>query len=177
MYVTLASDLCSYPTNGLVAQLHQTIMHGFLQLHLTSSHVFIMRILSACMSVTVSSYQHPCMLHLHPTISHVCNNCTQPLPMCLTVANQQSYHSVNLCLQACMADILAPDQQTYLLKQYPTICVQQTRKVVMVVTIALGKQACTNQQSRWSRTTAACRYLTQGLYICADTLHSISFFL
>ena len=78
-----------------------------LQLHLTSSRIFIRRILSACMSVTVSSYQHPCtcILHLHPTISHVCNNCTRPFPMSLTVAsNQQSYHSVNLCIQACMSD-------------------------------------------------------------------------
>ena len=34
----------------------------------------------------------------------------------------------------------------------------------MAVTIALGKQARTNQQSRWKRTSAACRYLTQGLF-------------
>ena len=52
---------------------------------------------------------------------------------------------------------------------------QQTREVVMVVTIAPDKQARTNQQSRWKRTSAACRYLTQGCF-CVDTLHSISIF-
>ena len=47
----------------------------------------------------------------------------------------------------------------------------------MVVTIAPGKQACTNQQSRWYRTSAACRYLTQGLFfIFVETLNSVSFF-
>ena len=116
-------SLCSYPNNGLVSTIAPD-QHGcILQLHLTSSHVFISCILSACTSVTVSSYQHPCILHLHPTISHVCNNCTLPFPMSLTIASiQQSYHAVNFCLQACMSDTLAPDQHTYLLKQYPTIC-------------------------------------------------------
>ena len=118
-----------------------------IQSQLTSSHVFIRRILSACMSVTVSSYQNPCILYLHLTISHVCHNCTRPFPMSFTVAsNQQSYHFKNLCLQACMSDTLAPDQHTYLCC---LLHLQQTRKVVMVVTIAQGKQACTNQQSRW----------------------------
>ena len=57
-----------------------------------SSHVFISCILSACLSVTVSSYQDPCIVHLHTTISHVCNNCIRPFPISLTVAsNQQSY--------------------------------------------------------------------------------------
>ena len=116
-------SLCSYPTNGLVSTISQDHRACILQLHMTSSHVFIRRILSAYMSVTVSSYQHPCLLHLHPTISHVCNNCALPFPMSLTIAsNQQLYHSVNLCLQACMSDTLAPDQHTYLFKQYPTIC-------------------------------------------------------
>ena len=137
-------SFCSYPTNGLVSTIAPDHHACILQFQLTSSHVYIRRILSACMSVTVSSYQHPCILHLHPAISHVCKNCTGPLPMSLTVAsNQQSYHSANVCLQACMSDTLALDQHTYSLLQYPTIC------AVMVVTIALGKQACTNQQSRW----------------------------
>ena len=63
-----------------------------------------MSLVSACTSVIVSSYKHPCILHLHPTISHVCKNCTLPFPMSLIIAsNQQSYHSVNLCLQdACL---------------------------------------------------------------------------
>ena len=70
----------------------------------------------ACMPVTVSSYQHPCILHLHLTISHVCNKCTWPFPMSLTfTSNQKSYHSANLCLQACKSDTLAPSQHTYLL--------------------------------------------------------------
>ena len=61
------------------------------------SHVFIRHILSACTSVTVSSYQHPCILHLHPSISHVCNNCTLPFSMSSSIAsNQKSYHSACL---------------------------------------------------------------------------------
>ena len=116
-------SLSSYQTNWLVSTIAPDHHACILQLHLTSSYVFIRRILSACMSVTVSSYQHPCILHLHLTISHVCNNCTRPFPMTLTVtSNQQSYHSANLCLQACMSDTLASDQHTYLLLQYPTIC-------------------------------------------------------
>ena len=71
-------SLCSYPTNGLVSTIAPDHHGCILQLHMTSSHVFIRRILSACMSITVSFYQHPCIIHLHPTISHVCNNCTLP---------------------------------------------------------------------------------------------------
>ena len=109
--------------NGLVSKITPDHHGCILQLHMTSSHVFIRRILSACTSVTISSYQHPCILHLRTTISHVCNNCTLPFSMSLAIAsNQKSYHSVNLCLQACMSDTLAPDQHTYLLQQYPTIC-------------------------------------------------------
>ena len=109
-------SLCSYSTNGLVITIAPDHHPCILQLHMTSSHVFIRRIISACTSVTVSAYQHPCILHLQRTISHVRNNCTWPLPMSLTIAsNQQSYHSVNLCLQAFMSDTLAPDQHKYLL--------------------------------------------------------------
>ena len=104
-----------YPTNGQVNKIAPDHHACILQLHLTSSHDFISCILSACMSVTVSSYQHLCILHLHPTTSHVCNNCTWPFPMSLTLAsNQQSCNSVNVCLQACMSDRLAPNQNTYL---------------------------------------------------------------
>ena len=107
-------SLCLYPTNRLVSTIAPDHHGCILQLHMTSSHVFIRCILSACKPVTVSSYQHPCIIHLHPTISHVCNNCTLPFLMSLTIAsNQQSYHSVNLCLQACVSDTLAPDQHTY----------------------------------------------------------------
>ena len=96
-------SLCSYPTNGLVSTTAPDQHACILQLHLTSSHVFIRCILSACMSVTVSSYQDPCILHLHPTISHVCNNCTLPFPMSLTVAsNQQSYLYTYAYKHACL---------------------------------------------------------------------------
>ena len=71
-------SLCSYPTNGLVITIPPDHHACILQLHLTSSHVFIRQ--SACMSATVSSYKHPCILHLHSTISHVCNNCTSHFP-------------------------------------------------------------------------------------------------
>ena len=80
-------SLCSYPTNRLVSTIAPDHHACILQLHLTSSHVFISCILSACMSVTVSSYQDPYILHSHPTISHVCNNCIWPFPMSLTVAS------------------------------------------------------------------------------------------
>ena len=79
-------SLSSYPTNGLVSTIapgHQACM---LQLHLTSSHVFIICLLSVCMSVAVSSYQHPYILHLHKTINHVCNNCIRPFATPFTVA-------------------------------------------------------------------------------------------
>ena len=85
-------SLCSYPTKGLVSTIAPDHHASILQLQLTRSQVFISCILSACMSATVSSYQDPCILHLHPTIRHVCNNCIWPFPMSLTVAsNQQSY--------------------------------------------------------------------------------------
>ena len=89
--VTLASDpavmsLCSYPTNKLVSTIAPDNQSCVLQLHLTSSHVLIISLLSACMSVTVSSYQHPCILTLHQTINHICNNCTRPFVMPFTVA-------------------------------------------------------------------------------------------
>ena len=60
--------LCSYPTNGPVNTIAPDHHGCILQLHMNSSYVSIRRILSACTSVTVSSYRHPCILHLHPTI-------------------------------------------------------------------------------------------------------------
>ena len=54
------------------------------------------------MSLTVSSYQHPWMLYLHPAISHVCNNCIRPFVMSLTVAPNQQSCLLNLHLRACM---------------------------------------------------------------------------
>ena len=84
-------SLCSYPTKGLVRTIAPDHHACILQFHLTSSHALISCILSACMSVTVSSYQDPRILHLHPTINHVCNNCIRPFPMSLTVASNQSH--------------------------------------------------------------------------------------
>ena len=115
VYMLHLPQTCSYVpmlylTNRLVSIIAPEHHACILQLHLTSSYAFIMCTLSACMSVTVSSFQDPCILHLHPTISQVCNNCTWPFPMSLTVVI-----SVNLCKQACMSDTLAPDQHSYLL--------------------------------------------------------------
>ena len=90
-------------------------IYDTIQLQLTSSHVFISCTQSACKSVTVSSYQHPCMLHLHPTICHVSNSCIPPFAMSLTVAPNQQLYLLNLHLQACMSDTLAPGQHSYLL--------------------------------------------------------------
>ena len=109
-------SLCSYPTNGLVSTIAPDHQACTLQMHLTSSHVFIICLLSTCMGVTVSSYQHPCILHLHQTINHVCNNCIRPYAMhCISQLHLTSSHLLNLLLQACMSDTLAPDQHSYLL--------------------------------------------------------------
>ena len=80
-------SLCSYPTNKLVSTIAPDHHACILQLQLTRSHVFISCILSACMSVTVSSYQGPSVFHLHRTISHVCNNYIWQIPMSLTFAS------------------------------------------------------------------------------------------
>ena len=79
------------------------------------SHVLMICLLSPCMSVTVSSYQHPCILHLHQTINDVCNNCVHPFAMAFTVAPNQQSRLLNLLLQVCMSDTLVPDQHLYLL--------------------------------------------------------------
>ena len=119
-------SLCSCPTNGLVSTIAPDPHGCILHLRMTSSHVFIRCILSACTSVTVSSYQHPCILHLQPTISHVCNNCTLPFPTSLTIASyQQSYHSVNLCLRTSN-----------------NVCYNCTQLTGMLGTVALDKRAC-----------------------------------
>ena len=71
--------------------------------------------MQCCMSVTVSFYQHPCILHLHPTISHSCNNCIRPFAKYFTVAPYQQSCMLNLHLQACMSNSLALDQHSYFL--------------------------------------------------------------
>ena len=145
-------SLCSYPTNGLVSTITPDHHGCILQLHMTSSHVFIRRILSECTSVKVSSYQHPCILYLHPTISHVCNNCTLPFSISLTIAcHQQSYHSINVCLQAFMSDTLAPHQHSYCYSniQPAVLSVATDQKSSNGCYNCTSKQACTNQQSGW----------------------------
>ena len=98
---------------------------------------------------------------MHLAISNVFNSCILPTVI-----------FVNMCIQAYMSDTLALDQHSYLLFAISNhLCcllhLHQIREVVMGATIAPGKKAHTNQQSR----SAACRYLTQGLF-----LHSISIF-
>ena len=114
-------SLCSYPTNWLVSIIAPDHQVCILQLHPTISHVFISCILSAYISVTVSSYQQLCMLHLHLTISLVCSNCIRPFAMSFTVAPNQQSISNYMCF---------------------LLHVHQTSKEVMVVTIAPGQQAC-----------------------------------
>ena len=92
-----------------------------LQFHLTSSLVFISCILSAYVSVTGSSYHHPCILDLHLTISHVCKNCIRHFAMSVTAAPKQQSISDHMC---CLLHL------------------HQTSIEVMVVTIAPGQQAC-----------------------------------
>ena len=175
--------LCSYPTNGLVSTVAPEHYACILQLHLTSSHVFIRRILSACMSVTVSFYQHSCILHLHPTISHVCNNCTRLFHMSLTVASdQQSYHLANLCLQAFMSDTLEP--------KHHNICYSNIHPSVLSVALAIDQKSsngcynCTGQadlyQPAVKMVTNICSMQIpyKGVaFICVDTLYSANFFL
>ena len=57
--------LCLYLTNGLVSTIAPDHQIYILQLHLTSSHAFIICLLSTCMSVTVSSFQQSCLIHFH----------------------------------------------------------------------------------------------------------------
>ena len=145
---TCSYVLCSY---GLVSIIAPDQHACILQLHLTSSHVFLSCILSACMSVTFSFYQDPCILHLHLTISHVCNNCIWSFPMSLTVAsNQQSYLSSCAYKHACLIHLLLTSIFVIAISNH--LCcllhLQQTRDVVMVAAIVPDKQAHTNRQSR-----------------------------
>ena len=113
MSVSLVSDpqlclLCVSPTNGLVSTIAPDHHACMLQKHLTSSHVLICRIQSACMPRTVCSYQHPWMLYLQPAISHICNSFFRPFVMSLTDAPNQQSCMLNLHLHTCMYD--TPDQ-------------------------------------------------------------------
>ena len=141
-------SLCSYPTNWLVSTIAPDHHACILQLHMTISHVFMRRILSSCMSVTVSSYQHPCLLHLH-----------RPSAMSVTIATchfpciyQLHLTSSHISLQTCAYKHVG---LTHLHRTSIHICYSNIQPsvlslaLVMVVTIALGKQACTNQQSSW----------------------------
>ena len=72
-------SLCSYPTNGLVSTIapdHQACM---LQLHLTSSHAFIICLLSVCSAV--------CLLQFHFISIHVYYISTRPSAMAVTIAS------------------------------------------------------------------------------------------
>ena len=162
---------CSYPTNGLVSTIAPDHHACSLQLHLTSSHVYMRRILSACISVTVSSYQHPGILHLHPTISHVCNNCIQPFLMSCACA----------CKHACLIHLHQTSIHNYLLSQYP--------QSVLSVALATDQKSsngcynCTRQaglyQPAVKMVTNICsmRIPYSGVvFICVYTLHSISIF-
>ena len=94
------------------------------------------------MSVTVSSYQHPCILQLHLTISHVCNNCIGPYSISLTIAHNQQSRPLNLHILACMSDTFAPDQHSYSLNLCCLLLMDQTSIVVMANTIASDQQVC-----------------------------------
>ena len=141
-----------------------------------------MSLVSACTSVIVSYYTHPCILHLHPTISHVCNNCTLPFPMSLTIAsNQQSYHSVNLCLQACMSDTLSPDQHRYFYSN-----IQPSVLSVALATDQKSSNGCYNCTGQAGLYQPAVKMVTNigsmqtpysGVVFCVVTLHSVSIFI
>ena len=173
-------SLCSYQSNGLVSTIAPDHHACILQLHMTSSHVFIRGILSACTSVTVSSYQHPCILHLHPTISHVSNKCTLPFPMPLTIAsNQQSYQTCAY-VHACL--ILLHRTSIH-------ICYSNIQPSMLCVALATDQKSsngcynCTRQAGLYQ---PAVKMITNicsmqipysGVVFCVFTLHSISIFL
>ena len=144
MPVTLASDpqlclLCLYLTNGLVSKIapDNQACTCLLQYHWP-----------AVMSLTVSSYQHPWMLYLHPAIGNDCNNCIRPFVMSLTVApSQQSYLLIaHKCMHArytCNEPVLA---FIFVIAISSHLCfllhLHQTSIVVKVVTTVLDQQAC-----------------------------------
>ena len=134
-------SLCSYPTNGLVSTIAPDHHVCILQLHLTSSHVFISCLLSACMSFTVSSYQDPCILHLHPTISHVCNKCIWPFSTSLTVAsNQQSYSLTCAYKNACLIHLLPTSIHICYSNIQPSVAKIQKRFVLWSNTLSQSFQ-------------------------------------
>ena len=134
-------------------------------------------------AVTASSYKHPFILHLNLAISHGCNNCIRQFVEYFTSALNQQLCLLNLHIQACMSDTLAPDQHSYLLKQYPTTCAvcctHHSSIVEMVVTIAPDQQACILQlhptSSQDGNEHLQHTDVTRGLF-CVDTLHSICIF-
>ena len=156
-------SLCSYPINELVSTIAPEHHAWILKLHLTSSHVIISCILSACMSVTVSSYQDPCILHLHPTIIHVCNHCIRPFPMSLTVAsNQQSYLYSCAYKHACLI---------HLHRTSIHICYSNIQPSVLSVALATDQLLQLHRASRPVPTSSQDgnehlqhRYLTQWLF-------------
>ena len=102
-------SLFLYLTKRLVSTIapdHQLYM---LQLHLTSSHAFITCLLSACMSVTVSSFQRSCLIHLHLQAIIFVIQCSSIRPSLLFVA-----------LVVVMIVTIAQDEQTCILQLHPT---------------------------------------------------------
>ena len=80
----------------------------YVTFHLTSCHVFIFCLLSACMSIKISSYRHPCKLYSHPTINHVCNNCTYEDVCLIHLHRTISYFYSNI-QPSVLSVALAPD--------------------------------------------------------------------
>ena len=109
-------SLCSYPNNGPVSTIAPGHHACILQLHLTSNHVFIRRILSA-MSVTIApshfpylkqlhptsshttlqtcAYKHACLIHLHQTSIRICYSNIQPSVLSVALATDQK--NSNFC--------------------------------------------------------------------------------
>ena len=129
------------------------------------------------MSVTVSSYQDPSILHLHPTISHVCNNCIWPFPMSLTVAsNQQSYLYTCAYKHICLI---------HLHRTRINICYSNIQPSVLSVSLAMDQTSsngfynCNGQADLYQ---PAIKMVTNicsmhipysGVIFSVDTLHSI----
>ena len=133
-----------------------------LQFWLLSVHVCYICTRPSAMSVTIASDHLPCLSQLHLTSSHICETCTYK-QVCLINLHLTSIH---ICFSNIQPSVLSVELATD----------QYSSNDCYNCTIYL---ACTNQQSRWKRPSAACRYmylkLLRGCF-CDDTLHSTSTF-
>ena len=124
------------------------------------------------MSVTVSSCQHRCILHLHPT--HACNNYIRSFAMSFTVAPTNSHVCLTCAYRhTCLIHLHTTNIHICIAISNHLCCplhLHQTNIVVMFVTIAQDQQVFILQLHPTSSQDgkniyAACRYLTLMLLV------------